>query len=70
MEIKAKLSKWGLIKLKIICTRKETINEAERQPTECEKICANDMRGQYPKYMNSTYRLGKSNGNPRKATLM
>ena len=32
----------GLIKLKSVCTAKETINEKKRQLTEWEKIFAND----------------------------
>ena len=42
LEIKAKINKLDLIKLKTFCTTRETISKVKRQPSVWEKIIANE----------------------------
>ena len=42
MEIKTEINKWDSIKPKSFCTAKETVSKVKRQPTEWEKIFANE----------------------------
>ena len=42
MEIKTKVNKYDLIKLKRFCTAKETLSNVKRQSSEWKKIIANE----------------------------
>ena len=54
-ETKAKINKWDLIKIKSFCTTKENISKVKRQPSEWEKIIANEATDK--KLISKIYKL-------------
>ena len=63
MQIKTKINKWDQIKIKSFCTRKETISKVKRQPSEWEKIIANEATD---KQLISKYISNSSSSVPEK----
>ena len=66
MEIKTKVNKGDLIKLKSFCTAKETISKVKGQPSEREEIIANETTD---KGLISKYTSSSCNSMPEKQTV-
>ena len=69
MEIKTTVNKWGLITLKSFYTAKKTINKVKRQPSEWEKVIANETtdKGFIPKIYKQLIQLNtRKTNNPIK----
>ena len=69
MEIKTKINKWDLMKLQSFCIAKETINKMKIQPSEREKIFANEAtdKGLISKIYKQPMQLNsKKTNNPNK----
>ena len=65
-ETKAKMNYWDFIKIRSFCTPKDTVNKTKRQPTEWEKMFANDLsdKGLVSKIYKEILKL-----NPKKQTI-
>ena len=68
MEIKTKVNKWDLIKHESFCAAKETISKVKRQPSEWEKIVANETtdKGLISKIYKQLIQLNARKTNPIK----
>ena len=69
MEIKTKVKKWDLIKLKSFCTAKDTLSKVKRQPSEWEKMIAHETtdKGLIPKIYKQFIQLNtRKTNNPEK----
>ena len=68
MDIKERINKWDLIKIKSFCMAKENSIEMKREPTIWENIFSNDnyyqTRVRSPKYIKSSY-----NSTPGRQTI-
>ena len=67
LEIKAKINKSDLIKMKIFCTTKEPINKVKTQPSEWEKIIVNEATDKelISKIYNQLLQLNSKNTRPK-----
>ena len=65
MAVEIKINKWDLVKFTSFCTGKETINKMKRQPTEWEKLFANDAseKGLISKIYKQLIQLDNNNSN-------
>jgi len=65
LTVKTKINNWDLIKLQSFCTAKETLNNMKRQPTEWEKIFANEStdKGFISKIYKHLLQLNNNNKN-------
>ena len=68
MEIKPKINIWDLMKLKTFCKTKETTNKTKSQPSEWEKIFANEStdKGLISKIYKQLMQLDIKKNNPIK----
>ena len=67
MDIKTKINKWDLMKLQSFCKAKETTNKTKRQPSDWEKIFANEStdKGLNSKIYKQLMQLNIKQPNPK-----